>query len=120
MSHDIFHFFLCAVAFVVQFEGKNSFVISEIVNSLQTTWKAGKNHRFEGLTFNSIQNQMGVLHEDINKSDYSLNNDHLELFRATELPDSFDPRDAWKNCSTIKAIRDQGSCGSCWVGLDTS
>ena len=31
------------------------------------------------------------------------------------LPESFDAREQWPNCPTIKEIRDQGSCGSCWV-----
>lgn len=31
------------------------------------------------------------------------------------LPESFDSREQWPNCPTIKEIRDQGSCGSCWV-----
>lgn len=32
-----------------------------------------------------------------------------------ELPDNFDSRTQWPNCPTISEIRDQGSCGSCWV-----
>lgn len=32
-----------------------------------------------------------------------------------KLPDSFDPREQWPNCPTLKQIRDQGNCGSCWV-----
>lgn len=32
-----------------------------------------------------------------------------------KLPANFDPRDQWPNCPTLKEIRDQGSCGSCWV-----
>ena len=44
----------------------------------------------------------------------------LSFFRdvfATDvvLPESFDAREQWPNCPTIKEIRDQGSCGSCWV-----
>jgi len=39
-------------------------VISEVVNSLQTTWKAGRNGRFDGLTFSAISKQMGVLQEE--------------------------------------------------------
>jgi len=31
------------------------------------------------------------------------------------VPDSFDARDNWPNCSTIKQIRNQGQCGSCWA-----
>ena len=32
-----------------------------------------------------------------------------------DLPATFDARDQWKNCPTIWEVRDQGSCGSCWV-----
>lgn len=32
-----------------------------------------------------------------------------------DLPDNFDSREKWSNCPTIKEIRDQGSCGSCWA-----
>lgn len=34
-----------------------------------------------------------------------------------ELPEEFDAREQWPDCPTIKEIRDQGSCGSCWVGM---
>lgn len=86
--------------------------ISERVNSLQTTWKAGSNNRFEGLTLDSIKTQLGVLQEETNKVDYLGNGG---LLSDTKLPDNFDARETWKNCSTIAEIRDQGSCGSCWV-----
>ena len=88
--------------------------ITEVVNSLQTTWKAGRNHRFDGLSSHSIQSQMGVLHQDsIEKSDHEKKfHGRLEM---VDLPTSFDARDAWSNCSSLKEIRDQGSCGSCWV-----
>ena len=32
-----------------------------------------------------------------------------------KLPKNFDSREQWPNCPTLKEIRDQGSCGSCWV-----
>lgn len=32
-------------------------------------------------------------------------------------PDNFDARKHWPNCPTIGEIRDQGTCGSCWVNL---
>jgi len=31
------------------------------------------------------------------------------------IPDSFDARKYWPKCDTIKQIRDQGYCGSCWA-----
>ena len=32
-----------------------------------------------------------------------------------DLPEEFDSRKQWPNCPSINEIRDQGSCGSCWV-----
>lgn len=32
-----------------------------------------------------------------------------------DLPENFDAREQWPNCPTIREVRDQGSCGSCWV-----
>ena len=37
-----------------------------------------------------------------------------------ELPKEFDSRVQWPNCPTLKEIRDQGSCGSCWVRFKDS
>ena len=31
------------------------------------------------------------------------------------LPKNFDSREHWPQCPSLKEIRDQGSCGSCWV-----
>jgi cathepsin B len=31
------------------------------------------------------------------------------------VPDTFDSRTQWPNCWTIKQIRDQSACGSCWA-----
>jgi len=36
-------------------------------------------------------------------------------YTGRALPESFDARTQWSQCDTIKAIRDQGRCGSCWA-----
>lgn len=32
-----------------------------------------------------------------------------------DLPTTFDAREQWPECESIKEIRDQSSCGSCWA-----
>jgi len=34
---------------------------------------------------------------------------------VSAIPETFDAREQWPKCDTIKAIRDQGHCGSCWA-----
>lgn len=118
---NLFQLLLWEVASTVHFEhiqGRELLgqeVITDAVNSLHeaATWKAGRSYRFHGLDLHSIQNQLGVLHEDGNKSHHLAS---TGLLATSQLPDSFDAREMWTNCSTIREIRDQGSCGSCWVG----
>lgn len=83
----------------------------ESINKMSTTWKAGRN--FHPLvSFDYIKGLMGV-HED-NKL-YKLPRLMYYPYPNVDLPDEFDARKQWSNCPTIKEIRDQGSCGSCWA-----
>lgn len=80
------------------------------INTQQTTWKAGQNFA-KDVSMQYIRRLMGV-HPDSNQH-------VLEPFvhdvDETEIPESFDARQQWPDCPTIREIRDQGSCGSCWV-----
>lgn len=87
--------------------------ISKKVNSARTTWIAGVNGRFEGMSRQTvIQSHLGVLQEEEESARFP---DINHVMDDTELPDDFDSRKRWKNCATIGEIRDQGACGSCWV-----
>lgn len=59
----------------------------------------------------AIKGQMGVL------SDPNPNDVEFEVVDtvADNIPATFDSRDAWPNCDSIKEVRDQANCGSCWA-----
>jgi len=37
------------------------------------------------------------------------------VFEKVNAPDTFDSRTNWPNCPTMKQIRDQSACGTCWA-----
>ena len=88
------------------------------INREATTWRAGRN--FHPLTStNYIKNLLGV-HPDHEQFMPPLREPH-DLLQSggggdlLEIPAEFDPRSAWPQCPSIKEIRDQGGCGSCWA-----
>ncbi|XP_032416853.1 cathepsin B [Xiphophorus hellerii] len=77
------------------------------INKLNTTWKAG--HNFRDVDFGYVKNLCGTL----------LKGPKLPIMvqyaESMKLPAEFDSREQWPNCPTLREIRDQGSCGSCWA-----
>lgn len=80
----------------------------DFVNNLNTTWKAG--HNFKGASKEYVKGLCGVI-----KNPHALSLPVLEQGDIGALPKEFDAREQWPYCPTIKEIRDQGSCGSCWA-----
>jgi len=88
--------------------GANSDDMIHYINSLNTTWKAGRNFH-EKIPISYFKGLMGVRRD----GNYRLA--EAVHIVPNSIPDSFDSREQWPNCPTIKEIRDQGSCGSCWA-----
>uniref|UniRef100_A0A8D2ZVY7 Cathepsin B n=1 Tax=Scophthalmus maximus TaxID=52904 RepID=A0A8D2ZVY7_SCOMX len=77
------------------------------INKINTTWKAG--HNFHNVDYGYVRRLCGTM----------LKGPKLPLMvqyaGGMKLPEEFDSREQWPNCPTLKEIRDQGSCGSCWA-----
>jgi len=81
------------------------------INSKQSTWRAGRNFH-PATSHNYLKTLMGVAKGA--EAHLPPVKEH-NLLGAEQIPDSFDPRDKWPGCPTIREIRDQGGCGSCWA-----
>jgi len=78
-------------------------------NEKATTWTAGRNFH-EDTSLDSVKRLLGVLET---KRPYRK---HSIVPPSTEkLPEEFDSRIQWPDCPTIREIRDQAKCGSCWA-----
>lgn len=92
-------------------EPVNNAAFIDFLNSQATTWRAGHNARWEGLSYGHVRQICGSLPEPTELS--------LPVRKpqpAGAIPTSFDARQQWgAMCPSTKDVRDQGSCGSCWA-----
>ena len=77
--------------------------IAEKVNKLKTTWKAKAYDKdytpYLGAILDGLENLPEKKFKTIN----------------ADLPDEYDPRTAYPKCESLREIRDQSGCGSCWA-----
>lgn len=81
----------------------------DIINSKQSTWRAGRNFQVESLS--QLHGLFGALRTD-NKT---LPIKSHDTDPRETLPIFFDARVQWGDCPSIGEIRDQASCASCWA-----
>jgi len=79
------------------------------INQKQSTWTAGFNKRFENMNLADAQILLGALKTP---EDKKLPEKHIHALK--DLPENFDLREQWPQCESLKEIRDQSKCGSCW------
>jgi len=80
------------------------------INNMNTTWKAGHNHRFDNMKVVDAMKLLGSLQTPPERR---LKEKEIEALEA--LPDNYDVRQQWSQCEAVHEIRDQSNCGSCWA-----
>jgi len=85
----------------------------DYVNRHQDLWTARLNTKFSDYNEGVKWKLMGVNH--VRHSISALKKLGKSRFLDIDLPASFDAREQWPACPSLKAIRDQSSCGSCWA-----
>lgn len=105
-----FFIFLFLLPLVFSRELHKNFLSHQYINYLnskQSTWTAGNNfHPQTDLKY--IKNLLGT----------KLDGPQLPKISrpiVEDLPENFDSREQWPDCPTIREVRDQGNCGSCWA-----
>ena len=95
---------LCTLALSFCFINRMKQIVHK-VNKIRTTWKAReitKDYRPYLGTF---------LDDDLSLPRKTFKEEELR----DDLPENFDLREAYPNCESLKEIRDQANCGSCWA-----
>jgi len=81
------------------------------INAAQTSWKASHNP-ITRMPKSQARRLLGV---DMEKMEDFTNVHQFSAEEIANAPSSFDSRTQWPRCSTMKEIRNQKHCGSCWA-----
>jgi cathepsin B len=100
---------LCAANFnEYRLVNDNDFITS--INNENSSWVAGHNERLADMTLTQVKRLLGTFETPEGSI---LPEKNVEI--RTDLPENFDLREAYPDCESIKEVRDQSSCGSCWA-----
>lgn len=87
--------------------------IADTVNN-GASWRAShENGRLlSNITVLGAKRLMGVKNSDTSSL---ARREFTQSEKDMEIPESFDSAEHWPNCPSLREIRDQSSCGSCWA-----
>lgn len=89
--------------------------IANKVNAMNTTWKAAVNPKLRLFSANDAKAFLGRIEKSKAFKLRSAAMTKTYKGQYSDAPENFDSREAWPDCSSIKEIRDQSNCGSCWA-----
>ena len=80
------------------------------INQSGSTWEAGVNERFADMSLHTAKRLLGAL-----KTTEEQRLPYKKVIKRNDLPENFDLRAKWPQCESLKEVRDQSTCGSCWA-----
>jgi len=85
------------------------------VNKKTKLWTASLSSPVAHMTRKEVRSLLGAGPEG-----FELPSKHMKLVKHTDeenanAPESYDPRDYYPDCSSMRMVRDQSACGSCWA-----
>eukprot|EP00029_Vermamoeba_vermiformis_P005311 TRINITY_DN180_c0_g1_i1.p2 TRINITY_DN180_c0_g1~~TRINITY_DN180_c0_g1_i1.p2 ORF type:complete len:329 (-),score=89.38 TRINITY_DN180_c0_g1_i1:101-1087(-) len=106
---------LCGVVAVLAVSSIDRPIVSQEmvdhINSVQSSWTASLDQGgMERITRKEMKAFTGAL-----KGGPKLPRKTFDSKLIQNLPTNFDSRQKWPQCDTIKQVRDQSACGSCWA-----
>ncbi|VDP44050.1 unnamed protein product [Soboliphyme baturini] len=106
--------FLCLLPFVLGgYHEDNYEDIKKEMEGMELTWEHGIHENFRKLSKEQLRNMLG---SKPNEEEYkAAEAEAIELEDEDDIPKEFDARQHWPFCSSIRLIRNQANCGSCWA-----
>lgn len=96
------HFLFIAIIAIALAHPPRLVEVAKKVNARHTTWVAN-----EAIPTRDYTQYLGAL--------FGKKAPMKNIAVRKDLPESFDPVEAWPECPSLKEIRDQSVCGSCWA-----
>jgi len=90
--------------------GVSDSLISEVNGDANSTWVAGRNENFDGMSQEDIRKMFGL---NMNRKYHSVPVKVHSDIPDSDVPDTFNSYDRWPGF--CHPIRDQARCGSCWA-----
>jgi len=105
--------FIILCVLVVLAAAQTPFITQELVDNINqkaVNWQAHLNigSAVSGATLEDIQVLLGALPGGPKLPEKT-------NYQNVAVPDTFDSAENWPDCQTMRMIRDQSACGSCWA-----
>jgi len=103
------------VAVAASTSGPDAMKLVREVNAKTNLWKASLTSPVARLSYDEIRSLIGAGPEGFKHPSNFMRRRTCTAEEIANAPDSYDPRDYYPNCSSMKMVRDQSACGSCWA-----